>query len=307
MKIIRDLQEITLNEPLTASIGGFDGIHIGHQKIIENVVRNSIKNNTKSALITFKPLPKVFFSKKNFELISIYQKINILRKFNLDYLIILRFNAELIAMDPIDFIEDLLIKKLNVKSLTVGDDFKFGKDQKGSVSDLVTYSKKGYFSIHIEDKHISDNKRISSSLIREAVLENNFALASKMLGRPYSVSGKITHGDKRGSKIGFPTANIKIEPNVLLSGVYAVSTKINGKKYDGVANIGYKPTFNGENYLFEANIFNFSDDLYGKRLNFEIISKIRETKKFSGIEELKKYINKDINTAKKIFKSNEWL
>ena len=305
MKIIRDLQEITLNEPLTASIGGFDGIHIGHQKIIENVVRNSIKNNTKSALITFKPLPKVFFSKKNFELISIYQKIDILRKFNLDYLIILRFNAELIAMDPIDFIEDLLIKKLNVKSLTVGDDFKFGKDQKGSVSDLVTYSKKGYFSIHIEDKHISDNKRISSSLIREAVLENNFALASKMLGRPYSVSGKITHGDKRGSKIGFPTANIKIEPNVLLSGVYAVSTKINGKKYDGVANIGYKPTFNGENYLFEANIFNFSDDLYGKRLNFEIISKIRETKKFSGIEELKKYINKDINTAKKIFKSNE--
>jgi|TARA_B100001059_G_scaffold224363_1_gene250339 riboflavin kinase/FMN adenylyltransferase len=305
MKIIRDLQEITLNEPLTASIGGFDGIHIGHQKIIENVVRNSIKNNTKSALITFKPLPKVFFSKKNFELISIYQKIDILRKFNLDYLIILRFNAELISMNHIDFIEDLLIQKLNVKSLTVGDDFKFGKDQKGSVSDLVTYSKKGYFSIHIEDKHISDNKRISSSLIREAVLENNFALASKMLGRPYSVSGKITHGDKRGSKIGFPTANIKIEPNVLLSGVYAVSTKINGKKYDGVANIGYKPTFNGENYLFEANIFNFSDDLYGKRLNFEIISKIRETKKFSGIEELKKYINKDINTAKKIFKSNE--
>ena len=305
MKIIRDLQEITLNEPLTASIGGFDGIHIGHQKIIENVVRNSIKNNTKSALITFKPLPKVFFSKKNFELISFYQKIDILRKFNLDYLIILRFNAELISMNHIDFIEDLLIQKLNVKSLTVGDDFKFGKDQKGSVSDLVTYSKKGYFSIHIEDKHISDNKRISSSLIREAVLENNFALASKMLGRPYSVSGKITHGDKRGSKIGFPTANIKIEPNVLLSGVYAVSTKINGKKYDGVANIGYKPTFNGENYLFEANIFNFSDDLYGKRLNFEIISKIRETKKFSGIEELKKYINKDINTAKKIFKSNE--
>ncbi len=305
MKIIRDLQEITLNEPLTASIGGFDGIHIGHQKIIENVVGNSIKNNTKSALITFKPLPKVFFSKKNFELISIYQKIDILRKFNLDYLIILRFNAELISMNPVDFIEDLLIQKLNVKSLTVGDDFKFGKDQKGSVSDLVTYSKKGYFSIHIEDKHISDNKRISSSLIREAVLENNFALASKMLGRPYSVSGKITHGDKRGSKIGFPTANIKIEPNVLLSGVYAVSTKINGKKYDGVANIGYKPTFNGENYLFEANIFNFSDDLYGKRLNFEIISKIRETKKFSGIEELKKYINKDINTAKKIFKSNE--
>ena len=305
MKIIRDLQEITLNEPLTASIGGFDGIHIGHQKIIENVVRNSIKNNTKSALITFKPLPKVFFSKKNFELISIYQKIDILRKFNLDYLIILRFNAELISMNHIDFIEDLLIQKLNVKSLTVGDDFKFGKDQKGSVSDLVTYSKKGYFSIHIEDKHISDNKRISSSLIREAVLENNFVLASKMLGRPYSVSGKITHGDKRGSKIGFPTANIKIEPNVLLSGVYAVSTKINGKKYDGVANIGYKPTFNGENYLFEANIFNFSDDLYGKRLNFEIISKIRETKKFSGIEELKKYINKDINTAKKIFKSNE--
>ena len=305
MKIIRDLQEITLDEPLTASIGGFDGIHIGHQKIIENVVRNSIKNNTKSALITFKPLPKVFFSKKNFELISIYQKIDILRKFNLDYLIILRFNAELISMNHIDFIEDLLIQKLNVKSLTVGDDFKFGKDQKGSVSDLVTYSKKGYFSIHIEDKHISDNKRISSSLIREAVLENNFALASKMLGRPYSVSGKITHGDKRGSKIGFPTANIKIEPNVLLSGVYAVSTKINGKKYDGVANIGYKPTFNGENYLFEANIFNFSDDLYGKRLNFEIISKIRETKKFSGIEELKKYINKDINTAKKIFKSNE--
>ena len=133
-------------------------------------------------------------------------------------------------------------------------------------------------------------------------MQNNFEKASKMLGRPYTVSGKIIHGDKRGRTIGFPTANIKLEPNILLSGVYAVSTLFKKKKYYGVANIGYKPTFDGQRYLFEANIFDFSQDLYGQRLEFDIISKIRETKKFSGVEELKKYINLDVKSAKEIFK-----
>ena len=123
-----------------------------------------------------------------------------------------------------------------------------------------------------------------------------------MLNRPYSISGKIMHGEKRGSQIGFPTANINLKPNILLNGVYAVTTYINNKKHYGVANIGYKPTFNGEKYIFEANIFNFSDNLYGQRLEFDVISKIRSTKKFSGIEELKKNIVHDINMAKKIFK-----
>ena len=214
----------------------------------------------------------------------------------------LRFNKELISMSPKDFVEELIIKKLNVKSLIVGDDFKFGHNQAGTVKNLIDYSKKGCFSIKIAKKHSLNNKRISSSLIRELIIKNNFTDASKMLGRPYIVSGKITHGDKRGSQIGFPTANIKLEPNILLNGVYAVSTYIDSKKYNGVANIGYKPTFNGEKYIFEAHIFNFSGDLYSKRYDFEIISKIRETKKFSGIEELKKYINQDIQKAKEIFK-----
>lgn len=305
MKIIRDIKNIKIDGPLTASIGGFDGLHAGHQKIINDVVHKAEINNTKSALITFKPLPKIFFSEKNFELLSTYKKIEILNKFNLDYLIMLRFNKELISMSPKDFVEELIIKKLNVKSLIVGDDFKFGHNQAGTVKNLIDYSKKGCFSIKIAKKHSLNNKRISSSLIRELIIKNNFTDASKMLGRPYIVSGKITHGDKRGSQIGFPTANINLEPNILLNGVYAVSTYIDSKKYNGVANIGYKPTFNGEKYIFEAHIFNFSGDLYSKRYDFEIISKIRETKKFSGIEELKKYINQDIQKAKEIFKKND--
>ena len=134
------------------------------------------------------------------------------------------------------------------------------------------------------------------------IIEDDFIKSSKMLNRPYSISGKIMHGEKRGSQIGFPTANINLRPNILLNGVYAVTTYINNKKHYGVANIGYKPTFNGEKYIFEANIFNFSDNLYGQRLEFDVISKIRSTKKFSGIEELKKNIEHDINMAKKIFK-----
>ena len=302
MKIIRDIKKLTLNDPITATIGAFDGLHIGHQKIIRNIVDLSIKNNTKSALITFNPLPKIYFAKKNFQLLSIHKKINILSTFNLDYLVILRFNDELLSTSSKEFIEDILINKLNIKALSVGDDFKFGHNQEGSVDDLVNYSKKGYFSINLEKKHSIENIRVSSSLIRDSIVNNNFEKASKMLGRPYSISGKIMHGDKRGCTIGFPTANIKLEPNILLGGVYAVSTFIGNKKYHAVANIGYKPTFNGEKYLFEAHIFNFSGNLYGKRLEFNIVSKIRETKKFSGIEELKRNINHDIKLTKKIFK-----
>jgi len=302
MKIIRDIKKLTLNDPITATIGAFDGLHIGHQKIIRNIVDLSIKNNTKSALITFNPLPKIYFAKKNFQLLSMHKKINILSTSNLDYLVILRFNDELLSTSSKEFIEDILINKLNIKALSVGDDFKFGHNQEGSVDDLVNYSKKGYFSINLEKKHSIENIRVSSSLIRDSIVNNNFEKASKMLGRPYSISGKIMHGDKRGCTIGFPTANIKLEPNILLGGVYAVSTFIGNKKYHAVANIGYKPTFNGEKYLFEAHIFNFSGNLYGKRLEFNIVSKIRETKKFSGIEELKRNINHDIKLTKKIFK-----
>lgn len=126
-----------------------------------------------------------------------------------------------------------------------------------------------------------------------------------MLNRPYSISGKIMHGEKRGSQIGFPTANISLKPNILLNGVYAVTTIINRKIHHGIANIGYKPTFNGNEYIFEANIFNFSDDLYGQRLKFDIVSKIRDTKKFSGVQELQRNIKNDINMTKKYFKEHE--
>jgi riboflavin kinase/FMN adenylyltransferase len=231
-----------------------------------------------------------------------YEKINFLKKFNIDYLIILRFNKNLISMNGQDFIERILIQKLNIKSLTVGDDFKFGKNQSGNIKDLENYSSRGFFSLNIEKKQCIDNTRISSTLIRDAIANNDFILASKMLGRPYSISGKIIHGEKMGSKIGFPTANIKLKDNVLLSGVYAVSTYIDSTEYYAVANIGYKPTFDGKKYLFEAHIFDLSANLYGKRLEFNIISKIRDTKKFKGIEELKENIKLDIHSAKTIFK-----
>ena len=302
MKIIRDLEKIFFENKITATIGGYDGIHIGHNRIISKVVQKARENNSKSALITFKPLPKIFFARKNFELLTIYKKIEILKDLNVDYMILLRFNDRLISMSSKDFIEEILIKKLKISSLTVGHDFKFGKNQSGSVSDLQDYAQEGFFTLNVEEKHSIAGERISSSSIRDYIMQNNFEKASKMLGRPYTVSGKIIHGDKRGRTIGFPTANIKLEPNILLSGVYAVSTLFKKKKYYGVANIGYKPTFDGQKYLFEANIFDFSQDLYGQRLEFDIISKIRETKKFSGVEELKKYINLDVKSAKEIFK-----
>ena len=302
MIIIRDIQKISFKNPVIASIGGFDGVHLGHQKIIHNITDDAKKQNAKSAIITFNPLPKIYFANRNFEIISVYEKINILKKFNIDYLIILRFNKNLISMSGKNFIKKILIQKLNIKSLTVGDEFKFGKNQSGDVKDLKNYSSKGFFSLNIENKHCIDNTRISSTLIRDAITRNNFTLASKMLGRPYSISGKIIHGEKRGSKIGFPTANIKLKENVLLGGVYAVSTYIDGKEYYAVANIGYKPTFDGRKYLFEAHIFNLTANLYGKRLEFKIVAKIRDTKKFTSIEELKESINHDINSAKVIFK-----
>ena len=146
-----------------------------------------------------------------------------------------------------------MIKKLNISSLTVGHDFKFGKNQSGSVN-LQDYAHKGFFTLNVEEKNSIAGERISSSSIRDYIMQNNFEKASKMLGRPYTVSGKIIHGDKRGRTIGFPTANIKLEPNILLSGVYAVSTLFKKKKYYGVANIGYKPTLNGKKICYSKYI-----------------------------------------------------
>ena len=305
MKIIRDIKNINFNTPIVASIGAFDGVHLGHQKIINKVIQKSKVSNSKSAIITFNPLPKIFFTKKNFELISIHKKISILKNFDLDYLIILRFNKELISMSSKEFVENLMIKNLNIKSLIVGEDFKFGYNQTGDIDTLRHYSKNNYFELDIENKHSYEGERVSSSSIRKYIIAGNFLKSSKMLNRPYSISGKIMHGEKRGSQIGFPTANISLKPNILLNGVYAVTTIINKNKYHGIANIGYKPTFNGNEYIFEANIFNFSDDLYGQRLEFNIVSKIRDTKKFSGIQELQKNIKNDINMTKKYFKEHE--
>ena len=302
MKIIRDVKNINFDKPMVATVGAFDGIHLGHQEIIKNVIALSKKEDLKSAVVTFYPLPKIFFSKKNFELISIYKKIRILNNFDLDYLIILRFNEKFLSMSSDEFIKNLIIQKLNIKSLIVGEDFKFGYNQTGDIKQLKYFSDKGFFDLEVEKKHSLGDERISSSSIRKYIINSDFVNSSKMLNRPYSISGKIAHGEKRGSQIGFPTANISLKPNILLNGVYAVTTSINNKKYHGVANIGYKPTFNGEKYLFEANIFNFSDNLYGQRLEFDIISKIRGTKKFNGIDELKQSIKNDIAKAKEIFK-----
>lgn len=300
MKIIRDLNNYNSTNYLSASIGAFDGIHFGHSKIIEDIKLISKENNTKSALITFYPIPKIFFGEKKYEIYNISEKIKLISDFNIDYLFLLRFNKSLSSMESIKFIEEILLNKLKVKNLLVGKDFKFGKNQDGDIRTLNKYYNTGQRNLHIIGEYKINGLRVSTTNIRELISENKFDEVEKLLGRRYSVSGKIIHGENLGKKLGFPTANIKFESE-LLDGVYAVKTKINNKLYQAVANIGFKPTLKGKKYQFEAHILNFNQDLYGRHLSFDIIKKIRNTKKFNNLDELKGQINKDIELAKKHF------
>tara|TARA_X000001036_G_scaffold190533_1_gene179607 strand:- start:242 stop:1162 length:921 start_codon:yes stop_codon:yes gene_type:complete len=286
-------------------IGNFDGVHLGHQKLFKLAQLYKKKYNLKIGVVNFDPMPKMFFNKllKNFRITSINQKIALLSKLNVDFIITKKFDKKFSKTKSINFIKEILYKKLNSKFIFVSNNFRFGNKREGDVKQLIKNESLYNYKI-IKPKPLLIKKKVaSSSLIRICLQNGKLEKANKILKRKWSIKGKVQKGKQLGKKIGFPTANIDIKDYVLAkAGVYAVRVKTPKSKnfVKGIANLGYRPTFNGNKILLEVHLFNFTGNLYNKYLTVDFLKFIRREKKFKNVDQLRKQIKIDLLKAKKI-------
>jgi len=284
------------------AIGNFDGLHIGHQKVLKEAREKAKREKLKFGLVTFEPVPTMFFNKNitNHRINSLSQKIYFLKKNKLDFLVIINFSKTFSNLNPENFIKKILFKKLKSRYIFVSKNFKFGKKRVGDIKTLIQFEEKYFYKTIVTVPQQKKRKIVSSSLIRKAINKGRIKEVSKLLGRPWCLEGEVIKGVQRGRKIGFPTCNIKlnsyIQPKL---GVYSVWAQANNFKKRGIANIGYRPTFNGKSLLLEVNIFGIKKNLYKKVLKISFIKFIRAEKKFKNINQLKAQIKKDIVSAKK--------
>ena len=283
------------------AIGNFDGVHLGHQKVINEAKKKAKKNKLPFGIMTFEPIPVMFFNSKikNHRINSLEQKKHQLKKFKIDFLIIIRFNKLFSSLTAQQFITKIIYNKINCKFLYVSKNFKFGFKRQGTIQTLKKYEKLYNFKSIITKPYKKNKKIISSTLIRKKITSGKIEEANKLLNREWRVEGKVMKGQKRGRKIGFPTCNLRLSDYIIPRlGVYAVNVK--GSKFNkkGIANIGYRPTFNGKDLLLETNIFGINKNLYNKEISISFRKFIRPEKKFRDLEHLKKQIKIDIKKAK---------
>ena len=285
-------------------IGNFDGVHFGHQKLFKLARRYKKKLRSKIGVITFEPMPKMFFNQniKNFRISSLKQKEILLMKQGVDFIITKKFDKKFSKIKYLSFIKNILYTKINAKYIFVSNNFRFGNKREGNVKKLIQYEKNFNYKIIKPKPIISKRKIVSSTHIRKLLSKGNLNYANKLLGRNWSIEGLVQKGRQMGKKIGFPTCNLDIKNYVIPKlGVYAVKIRIknSNKILKGIANIGFRPTFNQKKILLEVHIFNFSGNLYNKVLTIDFISFIRNEKKFKNINQLKKQIISDLVMAKK--------
>ena len=304
LKIYKNFQIKNNNKNSIILIGNFDGLHLGHQKLFKLANKFKKKYSLNIGVLTFEPMPKMFFNKKlnNFRISNQKQKINSLKKHNVDFVIIKKFNKKFSKIKSTNFIKNILVSKLQAKFIFVSNNFRFGNRREGDVKQLIKYEKIFNYKI-VKPKPLYKNKKIiSSSLIRNLLMKGKIKKTNEFLNREWSIEGMVKKGRQLGKKIGFPTANIDIKDYIIAkTGVYAVKVKKYGtnKFIRGIANLGYRPTFNQKKILLEVHLFNFSKNLYNKYLTVNFLKFIRKEKKFKNVSELKKQIKKDISKAKK--------
>ena len=285
-------------------IGNFDGVHKGHQKLFSLANRYKKKYSSKIGVLTFEPMPKMFFNTKlkNFRISSLQQKISLLKNLNVDFVITKKFDQKFSRIKSENFIKEILGKKLKPKFIFVSNNFRFGNKREGNVVQLVKFEKLLGYKVVKPQPLLANKKIASSSLIRNFLQKGKLEKANRILNRNWSIDGKVQKGKQIGKKIGFPTANIDIQDYILACpGVYAVRVKKIGKNNNlkGIANLGYRPTFNGKKILLEVHLFNFSGNLYNKYLTVEFKKFIRKEKKFRNVDQLRKQIKTDLLIAKK--------
>lgn len=288
-----NLNTVVDDKPDVTCIGAFDGVHLGHQALIN--MAKSI--STKYQILTFDPVPKKYFDIMHRLLSTKDMKIDILSRFNPESVIFLNFE-DVKDLNPKDFC-NILEKKLNTKSIVVGKDFKFGKNREGDVNFLIKYF--GKSNVHVLNDYVVNDSKISSTLIKSTINQGNLDLANQYLGYSYKLKGTVMHGNRMGHQIGFPTANISIDINLVVPkfGVYEVVVIKDDKTYKGVMNIGNKPTVSDDiNLSYEVHILDFDEDIYESVLEVELLSFIREEIKFDNIDQLKTQIALDIKSIK---------
>jgi len=314
MYLIRGRQNIDLfrsrnpNATSIATIGNFDGLHLGHQEIIKTMKEEAIKNNWSKMVIFTEPHAKEFFaevlgkeSSKPPRIFPWSEKVLKLRDLGVDYAFFLKFNSQLKSMTPESFMNHILLQ-LGIKKLVIGDDFRFGANREGDFELLKEWGKKSDIAVDKTETFLMEGIRVSSTRIREALFQSNFKEAKKLLGRPYTYTGKVVYGQRLGSQLGVPTANIWLPKNKLpLAGVYIVKATLEGREYGGVANMGTRPTVGGDHPVLEVHLLDFSKNIYSKRLTVEFCKKVRVEQKFDSLDALKEQIFKDISTAKAYF------
>ena len=284
------------------AIGNFDGLHLGHQKVIKEAKQKARKYKLPFGVMTFEPVPVMFFSKKikDHRINSLKQKKIQLKKLRLDFLIIIKFNKNFSSLTAEEFIKKIIFKKTKCKYLYVSKNFKFGFRRQGNIKTLKKFEKEFNYKNIITNPFKKNNKTISSTFIRKKIRAGKIELVNKLLNRNWCVEGKVIQGKKRGRIIGFPTCNMSLNDYVVPKlGVYAVKVFTDSFNKNGVANIGYRPTFNGQSLLLETNIFGINKNLYNKVISVSLKKFLRSEKKFKNLEYLKKQIKIDIKEAKK--------
>ena len=309
LKIYKNFNLSKIHKKSILLIGNFDGLHLGHQKLFKLAEKYSKKHKVKFGVLTFDPLPVMFFNKKltNYRITSNLQKNLLFEKAGVDFVIVSRFNKSFSKISADNFIKKIIVKKINPNFIFVSNNFKYGFRREGNVAKLISKENIYNYKIIKPSPLKKEKKIISSTLIRKLLQRGELKNANKLLGRNWSIIGVVQKGRRIGKKLGVPTCNIDIKNYVIAKpGVYSVRVKVNNsnKIFKGIANLGYRPTFGEKKILLEVNLFNFSGNLYNKSLNVSFYNFIRSEKKFNDHQDLIKQIEKDLKQAKFDLKKN---
>ncbi|MDZ7681155.1 MAG: bifunctional riboflavin kinase/FAD synthetase [Fodinibius sp.] len=289
------------------TVGTFDGVHAGHRAIIDTVAEKAQKRDARSVLVTFDPHPRDIINPGDAGiklLTTLQERAEILDELGIDEMVVIPFDRDFSLLSSEAFIRDIIFKEIGVSEFVIGYDHQFGRNREGTIETIEQLGQELGFDSYVVSKREVGEKTVSSTAIRNAISKNgNMQQATTLLQRPYRLNGTVVHGDKRGKEIGFPTANIKPEHDrkiIPKDGVYAVKVRINGDLFDGMMNIGTRPTFDGKMRTLEVNIFNFDASIYGKEVQVRFFSRIRDEKKFDGKEELISQLKQDEKHAKQM-------
>ena len=309
MKVDWNLENAERQANSVLTVGTFDGVHKGHKFILDELKKRGANRGAQTAVVTFNPHPQLVLKLQDRQAIQILttieEKIDILKDFGIDRAVVIEFTKEFSNTNSVDFVRKDLFEKIGFCEIVIGHDHAFGKNREGGIRTLRSLGEKLKFAVDDLPAYEVDGVVLSSTKIRDLLRKGRIKEANEYLGRPYSFEGRVIEGDRRGRDIGFPTANLAVSNSDKLipgDGVYAVYIELNGRKFKGMMNIGVRPTFDSPQHTVEVHIFNFNEDIYGKRLRVEVVDKIRDEFRFKNTDELTKRLQKDKDISLDILK-----